>query len=105
MKKKYLHIIISYFLVANVLLGQIVINLLHDRHDFHETVLKSETSLVTHGEHCKICSLDLLFNLLINPVARHNVVPEEILLLTFLSVDVKQIQVSFSQNRAPPIFI
>lgn len=64
LKAKILHTAASIFLIATILFGQVGVNYFHDRHDAHENIAKTDqTTLQKHGEHCKVCSLDLLLKL------------------------------------------
>ena len=105
MRKKVIQITFPFILIANLLFSQIVVNLLHDRHDFHEPIveLQKGASIQKHGEHCKICSLDILFNLLVNPSTKINALPVKDTLIVPLVVDVRTTLISFSQDRAPPV--
>ncbi|HWA32841.1 MAG TPA: hypothetical protein VG737_01865 [Cyclobacteriaceae bacterium] len=109
MRTKALNIAFPLILIANLLFSQVVVNLLHDPHDFHQqaTELQKEgkSALQKHGEHCKICSLDILFNLLPSP--SHNLdaticAPAPLL---YSHVDAEQAVISFFRDRAPPVAI
>jgi hypothetical protein len=107
LNKKVLHIAISAFLITNLLFSQLVINLLHDRHDAHEPAIeleKGQAALQRHGEHCKICSLDIVFNLFENPPPQLETQQQNSTLITSCAVNEKFVLVSFSQDRAPPFF-
>lgn len=59
--------ILFYGLLSLVLLfTQIGVAFLHDDHNSHRAVAKhllNDEVLLPHGEHCKICSLEILFQL------------------------------------------
>jgi hypothetical protein len=65
---------------------------------------KGESALQKHGEHCKVCSLDIAFNLLTDPFIQLESPRQETKQTTALNVEVELISVSFSQDRAPPVF-
>jgi hypothetical protein len=62
-RKTKSHIVGACILIAGLLFSQVVINLFHDRHDFHESISTKAESIQTHNEHCKVCSIDVLINL------------------------------------------
>ena len=106
LNNRRLHIILSGFLIANLVFSQIVINLLHDRHDAHEATIESQggkASIQKHGEHCKVCSLDLLFNLFKSTLFQFEIQQQRSLLIISRAVNEKSTLVSFSQDRAPPV--
>ncbi len=105
MKSKALHIAFRFLLIANLLFSQFAVNLFHDRHDVHEPAIelqKGQSAVQKHGEHCKVCSLDIVFNLLANPFNQLESPQQLSNQPTAFSVTVKLILVSFSQDRAPP---
>lgn len=107
LKRKTLHIAFRFLLIANLLFSQFAINLFHDRHDVHEPAIelqKGESAIQKHGEHCKVCSLDIVFNLLTDPFIQLESPPQETTQTTAFNVEVELISVSFSQDRAPPVF-
>ena len=107
LKRKTLHITFRLLLNANLLFSQFAINMFHDRHDVHEPAIelqKGESALQKHGEHCKVCSLDIVFNLLTDPFIQLESPPQETIQTTAFNVAVELISVSFSQGRAPPVF-
>ena len=65
---------------------------------------KGESALQKHGEHCKVCSLDIVFNLLADPFIQPESSPQEITKTSAFNVEVELLSVSFSQDRAPPVF-
>ncbi|HTJ48769.1 MAG TPA: hypothetical protein VL443_04880 [Cyclobacteriaceae bacterium] len=87
--------------------SQIVINLLHDDHNFCKPTVefqKGQTSIQKHAERCKVCSLDIVFNLFDNASTHYDVSPLKDSLIVSLEDNVKHILVSFAQGRAPPVF-
>jgi len=107
LKKKALHIAFRFLLIANLLFSQFAVNLFHDRHDVHEPSIelqKGESAIQKHGEHCKVCSLDIVFNLLSDPIILLQDPSLGIDQPTSLNVEAEPISFSFSQDRAPPIF-
>jgi hypothetical protein len=106
LNKRRLHIVLSGFLIANLLFSQIVINLLHDRHDAHEATIElpdGKASIQKHGEHCKVCSLDIHFKLFKNNPFRLAPQQQDLILTIACVASEKLIPVSFSQDRAPPV--
>jgi hypothetical protein len=94
-------------LIVNLLFSQFAVNLFHDRHDVHEPAIeleKGQSAVQKHGEHCKVCSLDIVFNLLANPFRQLESPQQQSSQPTIFNVAVKLISVSFSQDRAPPFF-
>lgn len=49
-------------LIAALMFGQVGSGFLHNKHDAHEEIVDLDSKLpvlVKHGEHCKVCSVDL----------------------------------------------
>lgn len=68
MKKRGIHTIAWVILGAALLFNQVGLNFFHDRHDAHEyftATQKNQTMLLHHGEHCQVCSLEVLFNVVL----------------------------------------
>lgn len=69
MKTRYIHSALSYLLIATLLFSQIGVSFFHTRHDEHgprvETPANQDT-LQQHGEHCKVCSIDVFNHAFIN---------------------------------------
>jgi hypothetical protein len=107
LKKKSIHIAIRCLLIVNLLFSQFAVNLLHDRHDVHEPAIelhKGEAAIQKHGEHCKVCSLDIVFNLLSDPFVQLESPGHELSNASVFNAEVELISISFSQDRAPPVF-
>jgi hypothetical protein len=107
LKKKALHIAFRFLLIANLLFSQFAVNLFHDRHDVHEQSLElqtGESALQKHGEHCKVCSLDIVFNLLAHSTIQLKDPTTGIAQPLSFNVEEELTSFSFSQDRAPPIF-
>ena len=53
-------------LLAMLLFAQTASGFVHDRHDFHEELQQKQDqpTFHKHGEHCKICNLELFSSLL-----------------------------------------
>lgn len=107
-----MNIAFPIILIANLLFGQVIVNLLHDAHDFHQPVTElqkelhqqGKSTLQKHGEHCKICSLDILFNLL--PASSQDIesfFATETVIYSHIAAE--QANISFLHGRAPPITI
>ena len=60
MTRTIFHRIQSLMLIVALAFGQVGVSFLHNKHDAHETVADFDhTVLVKHGEHCKVCAIDL----------------------------------------------
>jgi hypothetical protein len=107
LRKKKQHIAIATLLLSSLLFGQLVVNLLHDRHDYHEVVSHSQNgdSLQKHGEHCKVCSLDVLSNLLFSELDAPATHQHKNSFHSFSKTNELLVFVSYSQGRAPPAFL
>jgi hypothetical protein len=62
-RKSFLHIISSAFLISSLLFTQLAINFFHRNHDVHEVKSalskpNSSPEFNKHDEHCKLCSID-----------------------------------------------
>ena len=103
-RKRIQHIVAIIFLGSSLLFNQVALNFFHDKHDAHEAynAPTNKAQLVKHGEHCKICGIDTLFNLFSESptvLTSHRV---NVDLVVFFTEPVKFISVSLYQNRAPP---
>lgn len=107
MGKRIHHIVAIFFLGSSLLFNQVALNFFHDKHDAHEAFQAPTTKaqLVKHGEHCKICSIDTLFNLFFESPTLFTSHRVDADLVVFFNDSVKFISVSLYQNRAPPSFI
>lgn len=109
MKSKTAHIASSLILVGSLLFAQVAVNFFHKNHDVHQ--LKSITKplkggaagVQAHGEHCKVCAVDVFNNAFIgttinfadhSPFISHN---------DQSPVCPNRAAVSCSQGRAPPV--
>lgn len=97
--------IVRFFLVACVLFGTTGVNFFHDGHHAHEHLTKEaskQTSVVEHGEHCKICSLDLIIQSDI--VSQTAIYCEPVLnkAVVFFGRFSPTVIPSYTQDRAPP---
>ncbi|HEX8061004.1 MAG TPA: hypothetical protein VF473_08720 [Cyclobacteriaceae bacterium] len=91
--------------MASLLFTQVGVGFLHDKHDAHERIDKAQrdqTQLHKHGEHCKVCSIDMFFSLFIdNGVVTIDSTPKSI--QTCITHDALQSQpLRFFEGRAPP---
>ena len=107
LRKKKLHTALTTLLLINLLFGQLGVSLLHDRHDYHEAVAHAEKgdSLQKHGEHCKVCSLDIVLNLLFVEHRLQRAVNQAVCFVSFSKTDDLVVFVSYSRGRAPPAVI
>jgi hypothetical protein len=105
-RKSKRHIITIIFLGAALLFNQVGLNFFHDRHDAHEyfeAAKKNQTMLLHHGEHCQVCSLEVLFNVVL-PVSVE--LPQPVAVSEFAEKTLPQPVIVFtalSQGRAPPV--
>ena len=68
MKKRRLYTAAWIVLTSALLFNQVGLNFFHDKHDAHEffeATQKNKTLLLNHGEHCQVCSLEVLFNVVL----------------------------------------
>jgi len=108
LKKRALYIVFPVVLIANLLFSQVAINLLHNNHTFSKPTVeqqKGQASIQKHTERCKVCSLDIIFNLFYNPSAHFDTILSKDTLIVFSDADVTHLPASFTQDRAPPVFI
>jgi len=60
---------IAWILLSSALLfNQVGLNFFHDRHEAHEfydASKKHQAMLLSHGEHCQVCSLEVLFHIIL----------------------------------------
>jgi hypothetical protein len=107
LRKNKTHIALVTLLLSSLLFGQLAVNLLHDNHDFHEAVAQAQKgdSLQKHGEHCKVCSLDIVLNLLFNEHVARNTPDQKDRFLPFSKTNELVVFASYSQGRAPPAFL
>jgi hypothetical protein len=97
--------IVFIILGAALLFNQVGLNFFHDRHDAHEFfagVQKHQTILLKHGEHCQVCSLEVLFNIVL-PVETQ--IPQPPVVCDFEEAIFSEpvfIFLALSQGRAPP---
>jgi hypothetical protein len=105
-RKKPGHISLWILLGAALLFNQVGLNFFHDRHDAHEYFSadqKNHTILLSHGEHCQACSLEVLFHVVL-PVSTE--VPQPVSISEFSErVFPRTVIVftAFAQGRAPPV--
>jgi hypothetical protein len=102
------HIAASLFLAASVLFSQVGLGYFHDKHDAHEHIdqaHKDQTQLHKHGEHCKVCSIDLFFSLYLDSETI-KVKTSHISIAPVASQEnLTSLPLSFIQGRAPPASI
>jgi hypothetical protein len=105
MSKAVFHRAVALMLMIALSFGQLGVNFLHNKHDAHESVVDFDhTVLVKHGEHCKICAVDLAHEILAPAlcIALAQTETTTPVVLDYTSL------ISFSQlltkDRAPPAF-
>jgi hypothetical protein len=104
-KKGRLYILVFVLLSSALLFNQVGLNFFHDSHEAHAyytAAKKGQTMLLKHGEHCQVCSLEVLFNVVL-PVSTE--VPTQFLANEFNSKNCPEIGFIFSERargRAPP---
>jgi len=104
--KKFIRISIPVLLIAALGLSQIGAGFFHNKHDAHKNTVvldAGEFAIQEHGEHCKLCAIDLitLFNEVdelanVQDTAR----PSFVLPIVGLVSATK----TFAKDRAPPVF-
>ena len=105
MKKSSAHIVAFLILAVGLLFNQVGLNFLHNAHDAHKHLAegaKEVPSVQEHGDHCKICGLDVLFNLFLEtpPSLERHPTPENF--LSVAKAEVRLCTLSLAQGRAPP---
>lgn len=91
---------------SSLLFNQIGLHFFHNAHDAHEyfsAAKKNQTILLNHGEHCEVCSLEVLFNIVL-PVSTE--LPSQTFSSAFVDQSVPEsvlIYRAHSQGRAPPV--
>jgi hypothetical protein len=104
-KNKGLHTVAWIILGVALLFNQVGLNFFHDRHEAHEffsATKKNQTILLNHGEHCQVCSLEVLFNVVL-PVSTE--IPQALAVSEFSEKVFPQPVIVFTalaQGRAPP---
>lgn len=92
-------------LSSALLFNQVGLNFFHDRHEAHEffaAARKGQTMLLKHGEHCQVCSLEVLFNVVLPDSTE---VPTPFFVEEFNEKNFPAIGFIFSERatgRAPP---
>src|SRR5882762_2980828 len=106
LKKKISHIIFPILLIVNLMFGQVALNFLHNPHSEHAPGIKvasAKANIHQHGEHCKICSLDIVLHLLAeNPYRESEVYTLEVQVSGHVQVSETNC-ISSIQDRAPPV--
>ena len=103
--KKLANISLSLLLISSLGLSQVGAGFFHNKHDAHKnTVVLSdgEFAIQEHGEHCKLCAIDLitLFNaadefLIVQETAQSSYLLPEVVLVSSTK--------TFAKDRAPPV--
>jgi len=93
-------------LIAALTFGQVGSGFLHNKHDAHEAIADHDNGapvLVKHGEHCKVCSVDL-FNQFI-ATGSYVDLPREVFQSLPSTSFASLIDAEFflSSGRAPPV--
>lgn len=97
----------AWLVIITLLFGQLGVGFLHNRHDFHEKVSFSTTEhgdvLLPHGEHCKVCAIDLFHQFVTNTTW----IAQEFLVANTAFVqstsDYQLLVLFETQGRAPPV--
>lgn len=106
--KKQIHTALLLFLIGNLLFSQIIVSLLHDRHDAHKPTVElgvGKWAVQEHGEHCKVCSLDIIFNLYNACLHPSKSGKQKNIFDGLVASNAELILISFCQDRAPPILL
>ena len=104
MRKIVLHSV-TLFLAFALLFTQTAIGFLHDKHDAHEEIEqahRNQTELHKHGEHCKICAIDLFHSLFIEGEFTFKTLAPSSVVVTSHHNDHKGLPIDFARGRAPP---
>lgn len=103
-KYRIIQLVVSGLLVALLLFNQAGVNYMHDTHDAHAAISgdRSKGVILPHGDHCKICSIDVLFNLYFSVPSEYQVPRHEV--SVYLSRPTAQPirVVTLARNKAPP---
>ncbi len=97
----------AFLLIVCLFFGQLGKGFLHNRHDFHEsfsvTPLDHEAVLLAHGEHCKVCAIDL-FHQFVGTAATFVSTPEVVQIeYVPTAVDFPFLPKLALRGRAPPV--
>ena len=105
---KSLHVAFSFFLAASLLFTQAGLGYFHDNHNAHERIdqaQKNQTQLHKHGEHCKLCSIDLFFSLFVDdPIITINH-PRRVVIPSITHEARQNLLLRFFEGRAPPLSV
>jgi hypothetical protein len=104
-KARVTRISFSIFLALSLLFVQVGLGYFHDKHDAHERIeqaQKDQTQLHKHGEHCKICSIDLFLSLFIDNGRVFVNNPPQVIASCACHDAVQSIPLRFFEGRAPP---
>lgn len=98
-------LLISFLLAASLLFNQAGINFLHDTHDAHQTILAdpSEDILLPHGEHCRVCSIDVVCHLFIALQQDFDAVVPQADVHSSVDTQSPTGIVTLIRNKAPPV--
>ncbi len=105
LKKKFLHIILSYFLLGAIVLGQVAVNFFHDHEAHSEHSTSNDALTLSDAEHeqsCKVCSLNIIHELYYDEVT---LIIENFTYNLILSVNAEKFyftKIHFKAGRAPP---
>lgn len=104
--RKRLLIVSSLLLICALLFGQVGVSFMHDIHDAHGRPIEladGQEAIQQHGEHCKVCAVDLFFGML---QAGNTQTIAPLFASADFAVTVLHQAVSYSsllRDRAPPI--
>jgi hypothetical protein len=105
MNKAIFHRIQSILLIVALAFGQVGVNFLHNKHDAHETVIDLDhTVLVKHGEHCKVCAVDLTHQVLAPDLNIELAQTEATTPVAFDYASFTSFSRLLTKDRAPPAF-
>ena len=98
--------ILIALLLGNLLFGQVAIPFFHSQHKEHSSlkdIPKGENAITPHGEHCLVCSIDLVHGFIYQD--SDFLSPQTQLANYSLSSEVSQslVWLSYAQGRAPPL--
>jgi hypothetical protein len=104
-KKKRLYIAVLVLLGSALIFNQVGLPFFHDSHkahEFFEASKQGQSLLLPHGEHCEVCSLEILFSVIL-PISTE--VPRQVFVSEYNRRTIPGTVFVFSErarNKAPP---
>jgi hypothetical protein len=110
LRKRILHIVLSCFLLSNILFSQVILSFFHahDEQDHVAAIIKksgqNEPVITKHASECKVCSCDVLHELFYKESIRLDLSHQTKDEYQNINSDIVNTTPSFHQGRAPPVF-